>query len=271
MIDHQDQVYEQMKDTPQISVDPKKPAEGNARIAEDLEARSKASTSQLTENQLWQLNDLTIKIKMDLERIGSVLWRRRQRELFDEKYHSHLSKNSQTYLAKLILNFNDVTSLVRGTQVSALRRAHTRACDLVDELQEICDLHEPEKGYYDPMTELKIEKQFARQEAEDQHKIEAEVRRGDRVAEPSKERCYDLIHSIFKSLLKKNLKGAKKEDCVGYLEKLLNAVCSGEGEGQKELGVSEAMLRKLVSEMSEDESPPSDPEAHRQAEEDTQG
>ena len=248
MITHDDQPFEQMVDTPAIKVNPHDPAQGNARIAEDLVSRADEHFDHpLTNDQRWQLADLTTKIKMDLDRIGSILWRRRCREIFDKNYNSHLNKDSQKYLAKLILNFNEVTSLVRSTQVSALRRAHTRAEALVQELTEISDQHHSEDGYFDPMTSLKIDKLDAKKEAKAEHKIESELRKGDRVAEPAKERCYDLIHSIFESILKKNLDGElSPKDALRPLEELLKAVCSDDGEGvAEELGIAEAKLQKI--------------------------
>ena len=254
MITHDDQPFEQMTDTPAIKVNPHDPAEGNARIAEDLVARADDLCDQpLSDSQKHQLTDLTIKIKMDLDRIGSILWRRRCREIFDRNYASHLSRDSQKYLAKLILNFNEVTSLVRGTQVGALKRAHTRAEALVQELTEIADQHHPEDGYFDPMTSLKVDRIEAKKEAKAEHKIESELRKGDRVAEPAKERCYDLIHSIFESILKKNLNGElSPKDALRPLEELLKAVCSDDGEGiPEELGIAEAKLQKIDDQLKE--------------------
>ena len=247
MITHDDQPFEQMADTPTIKVNPHDPAQGNARIAEDLVARADDLCDQpLSDSQKHQLTDLTVKIKMDLDRIGSILWRRRCREIFDKNYASHLSRDSQKYLAKLILNFNEVTSLVRGTQVGALKRAHARAEALVQELTEIADQHHPEDGYFDPMTSLKVDKMDAKKEAQAEFQIESELRKGDRVAEPAKERCYDLIHSIFESILEKNMDGELKPlEALPIMEEIFKSVCSPE-KGALEIGVAEARLKKLA-------------------------
>ena len=246
-VNHNDQPYQQMVGTPQIKVNPKEPAEGNAKIIEQLKRQTTDDAEKLTPSQKEQLADLLVLIKIDLDRIGDTLWRRKMRHIFDEDYASQYSKDTIAFLAKMILNFNDVTSLIRGYKEGAFKRVLRRAKDLIEDLHELSDLELPEGVYTLHGSRLEMQWLDARSAEKKRHAVEAEVRKGDRVPEPSKERCYDLIHDILEGILKRNLGGETPRECLKYMEQIFNAVCSKDDAGmQEEIGVSEAKLKKLA-------------------------
>ena len=250
-VNHNDQPYLQMVDTPQIKVNPEAPAEGNAKIIDQLQRYTTDDIEKLTPSQKEQLADLLVLIKVDLDRIKDIVWRRKMRHIFDEDYASHYSKNTVAFLAKMILNFNDITSLIRGCKEDAFKRILRRAEDLIKDLHELSDLELPEGVYTLHGSRLEMQWLDARSAEKKRHAVESEVRKGDRVPEPCKERCYDLIHNVFELILKKNMDGhLKPEEAVPLMEKVFDAVCHKDASGvQEEIGVSEAKLKKLRGEL----------------------
>ena len=250
-VNHNDQPYEQIVDTPQTKVNPEAPAEGNAKIIDQLKRQTTDDAEKLTPSQKEQLASLLVMIKVDLDRIGNILWRRKMRHIFDEDCKSHYSKDTVAFLAKMVLNFNDITSLIRSYKEDDFKRILRRAKDLIEDVERAADLELPEGVYTLQGSRLEMQWLDARSEAKKQHAVESEVRKGDRVPEPCKERCYDLIHKAFELILKKNMDGhLRPEEAVPLMEKVFSAVCSSDASGvQEEVGISEAKLKKLVQEL----------------------
>lgn len=248
MINHNDQPYEQVVGDPKITIDPENPAQGNSRVFDKL---SEETSATLNEAQQYQLKNVRAQLQWDLDRIKSSLLRRKMREAFHDAHRSHWNPKSMTCLKKLLLVLNDVTSILRNEKRAELKKILVRAEILADDLDHAIQVELPDsiveqfEGNHDLIHELLA----ARGKAKELHQIESEFLRGDRVANPSKDRCYDLIYVILEDMLKRNLAGMKREDAVPMLDQIISALChpdDREGKRQRDLNEAQARLEKIV-------------------------